>query len=80
MTPSSLKKCKKVLAKHPFEFNTICNVDSFCLNVLKIKKYPTHIVIDKKGELKEIDISKLWPRNDFFNAKRKFKAIDSRRI
>lgn len=72
ITPAKRNKCLRIEKKHPLGFISICEADSFTRK-LGAYRYPSHFVVDKKGNVKKIETSTLWPyKNDNLDADEKW--------
>jgi thiol-disulfide isomerase/thioredoxin len=50
----SEEKLKQFLKKHTFNYKTIANQEKFIEDVLGIKSYPAHIIINKEGKIVKV--------------------------
>jgi peroxiredoxin len=77
ITPASRKKAEHFQRKHGFNFSILPEADELCKQ-LNVKKFPTHFVVDKNGDFKEIDfnVSVQWLRKDYKNGKPPKKIFD----
>lgn len=45
------EKLEKFLEKKVFKYATVANQQNFMMKDLKVKRYPTHLIIDKEGKI-----------------------------